>query len=143
MGFSPFSMFAASNATDCLTCSTIVLGRNQSHNIPHPALGKFAANTLLSRSRFTMLSVRQVQATLPHTTVYITSPWGGFRRSIARKPRGSQHRTIRLPKALAEMVPTPTFWHRHYSNGRDIQHGKSAQGGVIYTVVYGTRCIPH
>ena len=30
-------------------------------------------------------------------------------------------------------------WHRHYSNRRDNDHGKSAQGCVTYTVVYGTQ----
>ena len=57
---------------------------------------------------------------------------------------------MRLRKALGEMFPTPTFWHRHYillevytpeyvyeySNRGDIDHGKSAQGCVIYTPSY-------
>ena len=30
-------------------------------------------------------------------------------------------------------------WRRHYSNCGDIRHGRSTQGDVIYTVVYGTR----
>ena len=31
----------------------------------------------------------------------------------------------------------------HYSNCGDIEHGKSAQGGVLYTVVYGTIAMIH
>ena len=45
-----------------------------------------------------------------HTTVYITHPWGGFPRSIARQPRGCLHRTTRLRKALGKMFPTPIFF---------------------------------
>ena len=56
--------------------------------------------------------------------------WGGFPGSIARQPRRCQHRTIRLRKALGEMFPPPTFWHRHYANCcGDIDHGTSAEGG--------------
>ena len=40
---------------------------------------------------------------------YITPPWGGLPSSIARRPRGCQHRTIRVREALGEMVPKPTF----------------------------------
>ena len=43
-----------------------------------------------------------------------------------------QHRRIRFRKALGEMFPTPSFWHRHYSDCGDIERGQSAQGGVIY-----------
>ena len=47
---------------------------------------------------------------VPHTTVYITHPWGDFPSSIARQPRGChQDRTIRLRDALGEMFATPTF----------------------------------
>ena len=64
--------------------------------------------------------------------VYITSPWGVFPSSIARRLRGCQYRTIRIQKGLGDMFLTPTyFWQRQYSSGGDIDHGKSAQGGVI------------
>ena len=44
-----------------------------------------------------------------------------------------------LGNALGEMFPAPTcFRHRHFSNCGDIDHGKSSQRSVIYTVVYGT-----
>ena len=46
---------------------------------------------------------------LPCTTVCITSPWDGFPRSIARRPRGCPNRTIRLRKTLGEKFSTPTF----------------------------------
>ena len=66
MGSSPISIFASSNDTDHLICSDVVLGKNQSQNILHPALSDFVAinNTLPNISRFTMLSIGQVQATL-------------------------------------------------------------------------------
>ena len=35
--------------------------------------------------------------------------WGGFPSSIARQPRGCQHGTISIRKALGETFPTPTF----------------------------------
>ena len=69
--------------------------------------------------------------------MYITPPCGGFRSPIARQPRGYQHGTIRLLKALAEVLPTPTFLAPYYSNCGDTEHGKPAQGGVIYTAVCG------
>ena len=40
-------------------------------------------------------------------------------------------------KLSACYVQIRPFWHRHSSNYGDIGHGKSAQGGVLYTVVYG------
>ena len=63
--------------------------------------------------------------------VCITPPLGGFRSSIARQPRGCQYRTLRLRKTLGQMC----FQHRHCSDCVDIDHGKSAQAGVKYTVV--------
>ena len=47
--------------------------------------------------------------------------------------------------ALGEVISTPTFfWHRHYSNCRHTDHGKSVQGGVIHIliVVHGTPSSP-
>ena len=91
-----------------------------------------------------------------YTTLYITHPWGGFRSSIARQPRGCRYRTTRLTKALDEMFTTPAFsaqalfqlWrYRAWKigpGGCDIHRRdrawKIASGGCdiyIYTVVYG------
>ena len=47
----------------------------------------------------------------------------------------------RVPKptdTTAKRLQRRDFWHRHYSNCRDINHGKSAERGVMYTVVYAT-----
>ena len=47
------------------------------------------------------------------------------------------YRTIRLRKALGEMFSNADFfWHQHYSDCGDIERGQSAQGCVMYTVVY-------
>ena len=74
---------------------------------------------------------------VPHTTVYITHPWGDFPSSIARQPRGChQDRTIRLRDALGKMFPTPDlFWHGHYFYIPTVEIStteKLAQGGMIY-----------
>ena len=43
-------------------------------------------------------------------------------------------------KLSARCFQRRLFWHRHYSNCGGIEHGKSAQGCVIYTyIVYGVR----
>ena len=58
-----------------------------------------------------------------------------------RQPRGCQDRTIRLRKALGEMFHTPTFLAPALcimpTNCGDIGQGKSTQGCVVYTGVYG------
>ena len=72
------------------------------------------------------------------TTVYITHRRGGCQRSTARQPRGCP-----LPNDTSSesswrgVFNDDLFWHRHYSNCADIDHKTSAQGGVIYAVVYG------
>ena len=65
------------------------------------------------------------------TAVYITPLWGGLLRSIARQPRGCQHRMIHVfGKLSARCFQRRPFWHRwHCSNFEDVEHGKSA-GGV-------------
>ena len=46
----------------------------------------------------------------------------------------------RLRNALGEMIPTPIFLAPTLSNCcGDIDHAKSAQGGVIYIAVFGAR----
>ena len=54
-----------------------------------------------------------------------------FQARLLDNQEGCQYRTMRLRKALGEMLLTPTvFWHRHYySNGGEIERGKSAQRG--------------
>ena len=71
-----------------------------------------------------------------YTTVYMTPARSGFPRSIDRRARGCQYRTIRQ-KALREMFERRPFGHGHYSNCGYVEHEKSAEGGVICTVVYG------
>ena len=67
-------------------------------------------------------------------------PWGGFPSSISRQPRECQSRTVRLRKALGEMIPTRAFlapalfqlrWrYRAWKIG-------PGGAGVMYTVVRG------
>ena len=72
-----------------------------------------------------------------HTPITPPLPEGVFQVRLLYKPRGCPYRTIlRLRKALGEMCPTTMFlWHQHYPNCGGIDHGKSAQWGVKYTVV--------
>ena len=49
-------------------------------------------------------------------------------------PNTERHVSGKLSARCFQRRP---FWHRHYSNCGDFDHGKSAQEGVIYTVVYG------
>ena len=79
----------------------------------------------------------------PDTTVYIThhTPGAVFRARLLDNQEGPCPNTERyvfgmLSTRCAQRRP---FWHRHYSNCGDINHGKSAEGGVIYTVVPGIR----
>ena len=72
--------------------------------------------------------------------MYTTHPRCGFPRPIARQPRGCQYGTIRLSSEIsrrgvsdADLVGTRCAI---VSVGIP-RHGKSAQEGVIYTVVYG------
>ena len=54
---------------------------------------------------------------------------------------GTQKTTVtRLRKVLGKMFPPPTFWAPtlRLQLGGDVEHVKSAQGSVIYIVVYGT-----
>ena len=54
---------------------------------------------------------------------------------------GTQKTTVtRLRKVLGKMFPPPTFWAPtlRLQLGGDVEHVQSAQGGVIYIVVYGT-----
>ena len=62
--------------------------------------------------------------------VYHNPPWSAFPSPIARQPRGCQYGTIRLQKALGEVLPAPTsLAHRYYSNCGHTEHENSAQGG--------------
>ena len=78
--------------------------------------------------------------------VYPThTPGAVFQSSIARQPRGCQHRTIcSSESSRRDASNRRPFWHRHrhYSNCGDIDHcpggcdtSTMAQGGVIHAVV--------
>ena len=62
---------------------------------------------------------------------YHTPPWCGFPSSIARQPRGCQYRTTLFGSSRRDVCTADLFWHRHYSDCRDIVHGKSAQGCMM------------
>ena len=47
---------------------------------------------------------------VPYTTVYITLPWGGGSSATARRPRGCQYQTMRLRKALGDMIPNAVLF---------------------------------
>ena len=74
-------------------------------------------------------------------------PRAGFPRSIARQPRGCRHRKINRRIAHGGMLPMPTFFAPNtiptvatgeISSTKTIIK-KSAQVGVIRTVVYGKK----
>ena len=69
--------------------------------------------------------------------VYHAHPWSGLPSTNDRQPRGCQYRATRLREALSEMLPTPSMLAPAlYSSCGDIDHGKSAEGGVIHNVAY-------
>ena len=73
---------------------------------------------------------------VPCTTVYIT-PLGRFfeldcsTTKRAPIPNETPSESSRGSASNADYVG-----HQHYSNCGDVEHGKSAQGCVVYTVVY-------
>ena len=76
-----------------------------------------------------------------HRCTSHTHPGEVFQATIARQPKGSQYRTIRLRKALGEMLPSPniltppplTLFQLWRCRAWKIDPG----GGGVYTVVYG------
>ena len=68
--------------------------------------------------------------------VYHT-PMGLFFKLECSTAKRCLYRLIRFRTDLVEISPTAIFWHRHCSNCRDVEHGKSAEGRVTYSVVYG------
>ena len=81
-----------------------------------------------------------VPKNMPYTTVCITHPRSVFRRSIARQPK-------RVPALNDTSSDSPRrdvssadrCWHFCTIPAVEIfWHGKSAQGGVVHTVLYGT-----
>ena len=82
-----------------------------------------------------------------YTAVYIYNiyhtPWSGFQARLLYNQEGANSansaNTERyvFGKLSARFFQRCPFWHRPYSNCGDFEHGKSAKGGVIYTVVYG------
>ena len=71
----------------------------------------------------------ELRAIIPYTTVCITRLWGGFISSIARQPRGYQHRTTGFWKAVGEMFPTLTFLALCSVNTRptsSVRYGKAS-----------------
>ena len=55
-----------------------------------------------------------------------------------KQERANTKRTV-FGKLSATCFHRRPFWHRHYSSCGDTEHGRSAQWGVIYAVVHGTR----
>ena len=75
------------------------------------------------------------------TTVNITHPPGAtFQAQLLDNQEGANIERYVFRKLSARCLQRRPFRHRHYRypNCRDIGHGKSAQRGVVYTVVlYG------
>ena len=72
----------------------------------------------------------------PYTTVYIT-PTAVFRARLFENQEGADTERYVFGKLLARRFQRRPFRHRHCFSCEDIGHGESAQGCVIYTVVYG------
>ena len=74
------------------------------------------------------------------STVYRVyhTPRAGFQARLLMQEGANTERYVfgKLSPRCSQRRP---LWHRQYSDCGDIDHGQSAQGGVIYTVVYG-RC---
>ena len=80
---------------------------------------------------------------IPYMTVsyHMSHPSGAVcPSSIARQPRRCQCRTIRLQKALGDMIPTPTFVAPTLYQLLPWKYRpwKIGPGGVIYTVVHSS-----
>ena len=65
--------------------------------------------TLSTDRRFIILFALIVCDYRIQQCMYTSPPWGGFPSPISGQPRGRQHRTIRVRKALSETLPAPTF----------------------------------
>ena len=97
------------------------------HTLSHANTSRSASHSLSS-----VATTETSPTSNPHPTydgVYHTHPRGGFPSLIARQPRGGQRRTMHLRKALGEMFPTPTFWHRHYYKACRYRAWKIGPGG--------------
>ena len=84
------------------------------------------------------LNRRLLQAVrYPCTTVCIYPRGSVFQARLLNNQKGANTERHVFGKLSARCFKPPLFWHRYYSNCEDIEHGKSAQGCVIYAVVYG------
>ena len=82
-----------------------------------------------------------------YSVQYITPPGEVFQGRLLDNPRACQYRTIRVRKALGEMVPNADLFGTDTiipTSCGDIEHGTSAQGGLImwYTPSSNTILIP-
>ena len=73
-----------------------------------------------------------------HIRRYTSPSWGCFPGSIALRPRGRQYRTIRLRKASSRRDDSNAHCFGTDPICGDLDHGKSAQGCVIYFAVCGS-----
>ena len=74
------------------------------------------------------------------TTVCITHPPGAvFQGRLLENQEGANTERYVFGKLSARCFQRRPCWHRHYSSCGDIDHGKSAQGCVMHTVLYGNR----
>ena len=62
------------------------------------------------------------------------TPRAVLQARLLEKQEGANTKRYVFGKLSARCFQRRSFWHRHYSNCGDIEHGKSAQGGAIYTV---------
>ena len=101
-------------------------------------------NTLPMRAMTTVRYVQQPCDTAANyccMTVYIShTPGAVFQaRSLHNQVGANTERYVFGTISSARCSNADLFGTRHYSSCcGDIEHGKSAQGGVLYTVVYGT-----
>ena len=75
------------------------------------------------------------QFSVSYTTVNITHPPGEvFQARLLDNQEDANTEPYVFGTLSAKCFLRRPFWHRHYSNRGDINHGKSALGCVIYAV---------
>ena len=113
-----------------------------SHNPLHKSSGPSCDVTSASSPRCLVWSMLESAfATSSAVPVYdgvYHTPVGRFsKRDCSTTKRVPIPNGTSLESSQRDGFKPPLFWHRYYSNCEDIEHGKSAQGCVIYAVVYG------
>ena len=76
---------------------------------------------------------------MPYTTVHVyhTPLEAVFQARLLDNQEGANTERYVVGKLSARCFQRRASWYRHYSNCGDVDHGHSAQEGVINTVLYG------